>query len=89
MELECSERLCFTSELFDPAFALFSTEAIPTPPNSKIFSNLNKYVEGLHQSASFKSLGWFPSDILEDSPASLRSLSKSERGEQYILDNGM
>ena len=67
MEKSGAERLSFTSECFDPNLALKSAKAIPTPLKSKIFSNLNKYVDSLRQSASFKSLGWLPKGIVEES----------------------
>ena len=70
-------KLCFTSELFDPSFALSTSEAIPTPPNSKVFSNLNKYAESLYQSASFKSLNWLPNVFLEESVGSFTAKSRS------------
>ena len=77
MAQDTSERLCFTSELFDPTLALNTSKAIPTPPNSKVFSNLSKYVESLYQSASFKSLGWLPNVFLEESIGSLTAKSRS------------
>lgn len=60
--------LSFTSDQFDPSYALKSQSSavVQATANSKVFNNLSKYVEGTFHSASFRSLNWFPSVILED-----------------------
>ena len=79
MEKDKATRLSFTSECFDPSLALKSAKAIPTPLKSKIFSNLNKYVESLHQSASFKSLGWLPRGIVEEPVSRSIEIAQSKK----------
>ncbi|XP_065065582.1 uncharacterized protein LOC135691609 [Rhopilema esculentum] len=62
---ELDESLSFTSENFSPEQALVSNNIITSSSGATVFNNLNKYVESLFKSESFRSLNWLPDAFLE------------------------
>ena len=62
---ELDKSLTFTSENFSPEEALVSNSIISSSSGATVFSNLNKYVESLFKSESFRSLNWLPDAFLE------------------------
>ena len=55
--------LQFTSQQFNPVRALSSHQLLDVSSGARIFNNLKEYTDSLKDSASFRSLNWFPSEL--------------------------
>ena len=62
-EGDATDALQFTSQQFNPVRALQSHQLLDVFSGAPVFNNLQEYTDSLRDSASFRSLNWFPSEL--------------------------